>query len=759
MTGGTTSTRQKLRRIIFFFPVQLVFLHIKQNHLLLVFWLILFGYVTQSIGAKFGIPYLFLYPEYMGEVNLKSHLIMGFALGGFIMAFNIYSYVMHARKFPFIATLARPFLKFCINNFIVPGIFIVTYIIFAIYFQLDKEFLSVGEVAVNMIGLVIGLFIFFLFSLFYFFRTNKDIFKLTGKKREQLKEPIRETTVSNVLHKKMKWYHLKTEKGWLVLTYMSHPFKIALARHSGHYDKEMLQRVFVQNHINASIFEIGMLVSFLVLGSFREVALFQIPAGASIILLFTMILMLISAFYSWFKGWTFAILVGALVLLNIGSSHFKSFSFENQAYGLNYKTERATYTTETLVALRNNVANYKNDRSHTIEILNNWRLKNVHHSNGEKPKLIIINTSGGGLRSALWTMHIMQHLDSTTNGEFMEHTTMITGSSGGMIGAAYLRELYLQKMQGDLSISLSDQEFRNNIAKDILNPVGLAIATNDMFIRYQTFKDGDYTYTKDRAYAFEKQLSENLNHVLDKRVMDYSIPVEEGLIPMMVFAPSVVNDGRRLLISSQPISYLANNLPDSSLHSTPLVEDIEFMRFFEHQDAANLGFGSAMRMSATFPYIMPTVTMPSEPPIEVMDAGLRDNIGAKSTLQYLYTFRDWISSNTSGVIIVQMRDQRKDFEAGGMGSGSMLESFTSPLGAMYSNIFKIQEYTQDQMLQHASLWFDGEIDVVHFSLPHDRIEPISLSWHLTAFEKQQISRGLYTPEHIDKVKLLKGLLE
>jgi hypothetical protein len=30
---------------------------------------------------------------------------------------------------------------------------------------------------------------------------------------------------------------------------------------------------------------------------------------------------------------------------------------------------------------------------------------------------------------------------------------------------------------------------------------------------------------------------------------------------------------------------------------------------------------------------------------------------------------------------------------------------------------------------------------------------------LTAFEKQQISRGLYTPEHIDKVKLLKGLLE
>ncbi|MDV7399199.1 hypothetical protein RZS08_47755, partial [Arthrospira platensis SPKY1] len=103
---------QRLRRIIYFFPLQLLVLHVKKNHMLLLCWLLLFLYVTGSLGVKYGIPNLFLYPEYFGRVGFFSHAIVGFALGGFIIAFNLYSYTMHGYRFPFIATLARPFLKF-----------------------------------------------------------------------------------------------------------------------------------------------------------------------------------------------------------------------------------------------------------------------------------------------------------------------------------------------------------------------------------------------------------------------------------------------------------------------------------------------------------------------------------------------------------------------------------------------------------------------------------------------------------------------
>ena len=78
-------------KVIYFFPVQLLFLHIKRNHILLLFWLVLFLYVSGNLGVGFGIDTLFLAPIYMGQIGPWSFLIMGFSLGGFIMAFHIYS--------------------------------------------------------------------------------------------------------------------------------------------------------------------------------------------------------------------------------------------------------------------------------------------------------------------------------------------------------------------------------------------------------------------------------------------------------------------------------------------------------------------------------------------------------------------------------------------------------------------------------------------------------------------------------------------
>ncbi len=49
---------------------------------------------------------------------------------------------------------------------------------------------------------------------------------------------------------------------------------------------------------------------------------------------------------------------------------------------------------------------------------------------------------------------------------------------------------------------------------------------------------------------------------------------------------------------------------------------------------------TALRINATFPYVLPNVWLPSKPVIDVMDAGLRDNYGQKQhfvLLMYLKT--------------------------------------------------------------------------------------------------------------------------
>ncbi|MBL4623973.1 MAG: hypothetical protein JKY42_02350 [Flavobacteriales bacterium] len=291
-------------------------MHIKKTHLLLVFWLLLFSIVSRAFLTKFGIPSLFLYPEYLGDVDFTSHFLLGFACGGFIIAFNIASYISNGFRFPFIATLARPFIKYSLNNALIPLAFIIFYVYQLVNFQLYSELEPIINIVINVVGFLGGNAIFIAFALFYFVGTNKDIFKLFGSDtpdKRRVSNPV-----EGILHKQEKWYNIfNQDREWHVETYLTSPIKIALARDGKHYKRTTLAKVFSQNHINASIFEVMIIATVIVIGAFRENPYFVIPAGASVMLLFSMIIMVISAVHSWVKGWSNAILVGVIILINI----------------------------------------------------------------------------------------------------------------------------------------------------------------------------------------------------------------------------------------------------------------------------------------------------------------------------------------------------------------------------------------------------------------------------------------------------------
>ena len=119
------------RKIFYFFPVQLVFVHLKNNPILIGVWFIIIALFTRMVSEKYGIPFLYLTPEYLGEVSFLSYAIIGFSIGGFIMAFNISSYITNGHRFPFIATLSRPFIKYSLNNIFWSATLIIAYIISA----------------------------------------------------------------------------------------------------------------------------------------------------------------------------------------------------------------------------------------------------------------------------------------------------------------------------------------------------------------------------------------------------------------------------------------------------------------------------------------------------------------------------------------------------------------------------------------------------------------------------------------------------
>jgi hypothetical protein len=738
-----------IRKIVFFFPVQLFLVNLKRNHLLLLFWIILFSIVSESFANKYGIPYLFLAPEYLNTISFWSYMIMGFSIGGFVMTYNITGYIINSGRFQFIASLRRPFVVYCINNSLIPLIFMLYYIYKVILYHIENESSTATEISIYILGIIVGYTLNVIVSLTYFLSTNKNIFALLGIKPDQESgKPVstlflRDENLYNFLRKREKWH---------VESYLNTPFRSKPAKDISHYDTEMLRSITKHNHLNASFFEILVFISYIVLGLFHENAFFIIPASASVILFFTMILIILSALHTWLKGWTTFAFIFLLFVINM-LSQSQIFSYENMAYGLNYNTEKADYSIKELNKLRLNEENIKNDKKNSIEILNAWK----KNTNKIKPKLIFLNTSGGGSRAMMWTYFTLHHLDSIFEDNFFKNIHLISGSSGGMIGAAYYRELYLREQQ-DKTKFKNSYEHVENMGRDLLNPIAFSIATNDFFIRMKTYNDGKYTYLKDRGYAFERQLLINTNNVLDKRIRDYVAPEKAAKIPMMIFSPTITNDGRRLLIASQPISFLSYNLPKSNTLNNPIVENVEFTRLFKQQDAMNLKFTSAIRMSATFPYIMPSVALPTNPRIEVLDAGVRDNYGAITTFKYMHTFKEWINENTSGVIIIQIRDKEKNKKVADSPLRSIAETFSTPIGSFYSNLFIVQDYNLDDMVQYLGNDIEQQIHIIDFELENEQSR-VSLSWHLTPREKNAILNAMNTKNNQQSLARLKSLLE
>lgn len=739
-----TSLLQMIRS---FFPIHLIFGLLKYNLISLFYWAFLFSVVSDSFGSAFGIPLLFFSPEYLGEVSTLSFALLGFAVGGFTMAFNTYSYIKLGPRYPFLATVSRPFFKFCINNALLPTLFVIYYLIRMVDFQLSQEFASGKEVFFYVVAYLSGFTAFITLSIFYFFPTTRE-------KGERLAtDESSGNPIQSVIQSKEKWYdYFRTEKERPYF-YIGKRLKLHQSRSTKHLDKSIIEHVFAQNRINASIFEIITIVAFIISGQFIDLPAFEFPAAMSIVLLLTIIHMLFSALMSWFHRWTYPIIFGAIILMNYLSLNTRFFAYTNYAYGIKYDENlEQEYSIRSIEKCNQNKKAAETSKSNILSILENWK-----KGTGEKkPKLVILTTSGGGSRSALWTFTVLQNCDEQLNDQLSNHMSLITGASGGMVGAAYFREIMLRSRNGALKDRF-DQKFKNNLGKDLLNKLSFSASTKDLFYRYQTFDYQGETYPKDRGHAFEEHLHENTDHVMDHTLGYYKEPEQRAQIPLMIFSPTIVNDGRRLLISSQSLQFLTEN-KDNPKQVSFSYENIDFQTFFAKNSPQNMRFSSVMRASATFPFIMPMMTMPTSPGMQLMDAGIRDNYGSKITLDYMFTLKKWIEENTSGVIIVEIRDTKRILNEEAYDHISLTDKLTLPFGNMYNNFPRTQDFDQEQMMKIATTGFKFPVDIVTFNLRENKSDRISLSWHLTKEEKNKIKNAFYSSSNQAALGRLKQLL-
>ena len=163
---------------------------------------------------------------------------------------------------------------------------------------------------------------------------------------------------------------------------------------------------------------------------------------------------------------------------------------------------------------------------------------------------------------------------------------------------------------------------RQHYQRPASNSVAFTIVSNDLFCPY-LLETGGYTYHKDRVIHFRTNSSTKIREYIRKTIGDYR-HTEQAPSSHAFYHPQYCQRRRRMIICPRAFPYMMAAPVGQNHPNTVEADAVDFgWMFKKEQNADNLRFLTALRMNATYPYILPNVHLsPSEPGVEIMDAGL-----------------------------------------------------------------------------------------------------------------------------------------
>ena len=739
--------RKQLQSIYYFLPVQLVLLHFRKYQLLLVFWIILIATITGNFAAHFGAASLFLAPEYLGRINFLSMMLLGGAMSVFVMAWHITTFIIHSKRIPFMGATRHSFLVYCLNNSVLPIAFFVFYSIVSIRYQLFYEHTDARRIFLLQLGFYLGAFVITTISFAYFFRVSRDLLKVILSK---ITNParIREIVPYDTLDYEIDILRART--------YLSENFRVKKFADLEPFPPRLLNTVLRRHHRNAIFAAIVGYLILLLLGIFMEEPILRFPAGVGFLFLFSITMGIVGSVKYFLKSWeTIGWILFAVAMYWM--VQYRIFDLRSIAYGLDYHTgsKQPIYDYDHLYHLFSR-ERYEADKTKEEARLEKW--KNKASNLNTKPPLVVISVSGGGTRSAYWAFRTLQYIDSISNGKLSNNTVLITGASGGMIGAAYWRSIHDAYNEGTIKNPYAAR-YQENIGKDLLNAIVFSLATIDLISPFNKIAIAGYSYTRDRGYAMEQEIIRNTEGLLDRNIGDFKERESNGSIPEMIINGTIINDGRKLMISSQPLGFLTQPAYSFKDSANPPIDAVDFAVLFAGQNPYNMRLTSALRLNATFPYILPVVKLPSQPQINVMDAGLRDNFGTEVASRYMYVMRDWIEKNTSNAIFLEIRDT-KEYEMIPPATGSNLWDMLSDPAFVVQNKWEVfQSYYHTYLKDYIPSFMNGKLNIISLQyFPQESKKTAELNFHLTQKEKDDIYSSVKQPMNAEAIKVLLHLL-
>src|SRR5690606_3540861 len=159
-----------------------------------------------------------------------------------------------------------------------------------------------------------------------------------------------------------------------VRIYFNSRFRLKQARPVNHYSEAFLDIIFKRHHVAAMLTVFLAFIFLLIIGFFLDQRLFQVPAAASVLILFAILVSVMGALSYFLRSWSLIFIILLFTGLNI-LYQYNIIDPRNKAYGLDYSNkERPDYSLQHLKTL-NLPETIEADKKNMITILNKWKAK------------------------------------------------------------------------------------------------------------------------------------------------------------------------------------------------------------------------------------------------------------------------------------------------------------------------------------------------------------------------------------------------
>jgi hypothetical protein len=394
------------------------------------------------------------------------------------------------------------------------------------------------------------------------------------------------------------------------------------------------------------------------------------------------------------------------------------------------------------------------------ECLEAWLQQNGGAS--RKPKLAVVAGSAGGNRAAAWLAVVLVGLENQGSAlsNFPAPVRVITAASGGAVGASY----YVATLTGPGAHDPADRRnLVDRVSQDLLSRIVNRLVLRDLPMLFVPLP-----YSGDRGEALEEALNIHTHGALKQTFADLSVGEREGWRPSLIIAPVLVEDGRQLVISNLELPALTVNVGNrlaggAGAGDLPTAiyshSGVELFRLFP--DAwRDLRLSTAVRMTASTPYLSPVVNLPTTPPSGVIDGAFADVYGCDVAARWIYQHRAWLREHTGGIVLIQARDAASERARQLLVDPSGERPSRLPL-ADYATLLashkSLMAFRDDTLLEFLSRSLNSAerpdfFTTVVFECPAN----IAVSWCLTDEERNSVVKGFDNEVNASALQALKA---